>query len=151
MDVDMTTDVNIIPDVDMVDMVDMVPDEEVADMVLDEENWEEVIDVDMILVEDMDVDMTTDVNIIPDVDMVDMVPDEEVADMVLDEEGSNGLDLEELFGLGLDDDDIMPNPVGPNINAQKQNMVQVLNRHCVYNIMYENDQMDETDESDFKE
>nr|GEW03272.1 hypothetical protein [Tanacetum cinerariifolium] len=103
----------------------------------------EVIDVDLILDEDIDVDINTDVDIVPNVDMVDMVPDEEVADMVPNEE--------ELFGLGLDDDDIMPNPAGPNMNAQRQNTVQMLNRHRVYNIMYENDQMDETDESDFKE
>ncbi|GJZ81675.1 hypothetical protein Tco_0646669 [Tanacetum coccineum] len=90
-------------------------------------NWEEVIDVDLIPDEDMDVDMTPDVDMVPNVDMVP------------DEEGVDGLDLEELFGLGLDDDDIMPNHVGPNTNAQRQNTVQVLNRHRVYNIMYEND------------
>ncbi|GJT12450.1 hypothetical protein Tco_0859492 [Tanacetum coccineum] len=112
---------------------------------------QEVIDVDLIPDEDMDVDMTTDVDIVPNVDMVDMVLDEEVADMVPDEEGSDGLDLEELFGLGLDDDDIMPNPAGPNINAQSQNTVRVLNRHHVYNIVYENDQIVETGESDFEE
>ncbi|GJW51113.1 hypothetical protein Tco_0092464, partial [Tanacetum coccineum] len=72
-------------------------------------NWEEVIDFDLIPDEDVDVDMTTNVDILLDVDMVDMVPDEEVADMVPDEEGYDGLHLEELFELGLYDDDIMPN------------------------------------------
>ncbi|GJV69945.1 hypothetical protein Tco_1485454 [Tanacetum coccineum] len=56
-------------------------------------------------------------------------------DMTLDKGDVGGFDLEELFGLGLDDEDIMPNLVGPNINAQRQNTVQVLNRHRVYNIM----------------
>ncbi|GJV97626.1 hypothetical protein Tco_1549203 [Tanacetum coccineum] len=75
---------------------------------------------------------------------VDLIPDEDM-------DGVDGLDMEELFGLGLEDDDIMSNPAGPNINSQRQNTVQVLNKHRVYNIMYENDQMDETDESNFEE
>ncbi|GJV70169.1 hypothetical protein Tco_1485678 [Tanacetum coccineum] len=77
-----------------------------------------------------------------------MIPDEELidVDMTLDEGDADGLDLEELFGIGLDDGDIMPNPAGPNINAQRQNTVQVLNRHRVYNIVNEGDLMSEDEE-----
>ncbi|GJS30350.1 hypothetical protein Tco_0490970 [Tanacetum coccineum] len=100
-------------------------------------NWDVVIDVDMIPDEDEEM---TDVDIIPTeevigviylkfiketyspaplYDFTEMIPDEELidVDMTLDEGESGGLDLEELFGLGLDDDDIMPNPAGPNINV----------------------------------
>ncbi|GJV16127.1 hypothetical protein Tco_1361450 [Tanacetum coccineum] len=90
-------------------------------MTLDED--EEMTDVDIILTEE--------------VIGVEMIPDEELidVDMTLDEGDVGGFDLEELFGLGLDNEDIMPNLTGPNINAQRQNTVQVLNRHRVYNIM----------------
>ncbi|GKA98577.1 hypothetical protein Tco_0826514 [Tanacetum coccineum] len=93
---------------------------------------------------------TTDVDIIPaeEVIGVEMIPDEELIDfdMTLDEGDAGGLDLEELFGLGLDDEDIMPNPVGPNINAQRQNTMQVLNKHRVYNIMNEGNLMSDDEE-----
>ncbi|GJU48827.1 hypothetical protein Tco_1218382 [Tanacetum coccineum] len=110
-------------------------------------NWDVVIDVDMIPDEDEEMN---DVDIIPSEEVigVEMIPDEELidVDMTLDEGDAGGLDLEELFGLGLDDDDIMPNPAGPNINVQRQNTVQVLNRHCVYNIMNKGDLMSEDEE-----
>ncbi|PWA69218.1 hypothetical protein CTI12_AA236870 [Artemisia annua] len=100
-------------------------------------NWEEVIDVDMIPDEDI-----IDVDMIPDeeVNDADMILDEEFVDddMILDEEFGNGLHLEELFGLRLTDEDIMPNgvrPNMPNINAQRDNTIQVLNRHRVYSVL----------------
>ncbi|GKE21389.1 hypothetical protein Tco_1432901, partial [Tanacetum coccineum] len=87
-------------------------------------NWDAVIDVDMIPDEDEEM---TDVDIIPTEEVigVEMIPDEELidVDMTLNEGDAGGLDLEELFGLGLDDEDIMPNPAGPNIDAQRQNTV----------------------------
>nr|GEU64279.1 hypothetical protein [Tanacetum cinerariifolium] len=105
--------------------------------------------IDMYMIPDEDEKMN-DADIIPaeEVISVEMILDEELiyVDMTLNEGDVGGLDLEELFGLGLDDDDIMPNPVGPNINAQRQNTVRVSNRHRVYNIMNEGDLMSEDEE-----
>ncbi|GKC01540.1 hypothetical protein Tco_0987676 [Tanacetum coccineum] len=106
-----------------------------------------LIDVDMIPDEDEEMN-GVDIILAEEVIGVEMIPDEELIDfdMTLDEGDAGGLDLEELFGLGLDDEDIMPNPVGPNINAQRQNTMQVLNKHRVYNIMNEGNLMSDDEE-----
>ena len=123
-------------------------------------NWEEVIDVDMIPDEDI-----IDVDMIPDEDISDLEEEEvliatlyKITSLTLKINNfltlqvGHGLPLEDLFDeLGLTDEDIMPNGVGPNmanINTQRENVIRVLNRHRVYSVLDGSDLMDETDDEE---